>query len=384
MLVTNMDAPTGGIQKNTRLLLREFAGRGIKAYVSARNYHGLAKHEVTADGTVIRRSPVAGASMALNGVLYLADAFFWLVRNRKKYDVIHCQQMYGPTMAAAAANFFVRKPIVTRITLSGKTGEVDAVRTMPLASLRLRLLRRVTRWVALTNEMRAEIETLGVPPERIDIIHNSTEIPETAAFDTQARSSMRAKLGLAWPKIAVFVGRLSEEKNLDILINAWPAILKRHADAHLMLLGEGGAFRNVEAELRELVDKLGVGDSVHFLGHKDNAKEHVLASDVFVLPTRTEGMSNALVEAFACGAAIVATDIEANKEICVDGENSILVPVGDAERLADAIANVLDSADLAERIGTSARRKAEQDLSVDTMVTRYIASYRRAIEANHA
>lgn len=106
------------------------------------------------------------------------------------------------------------------------------------------------------------------------------------------------------------------------------------------------------------------------------------ASDVFVLPTTTEGMSNSLVEAFACGAAIVATDIPANTEICEDGINSLLVPVADVAELAKAIDRVFSSGDLGYKLGRAAREKAENSLSVDNMVESYVEAYKEILPAD--
>jgi glycosyltransferase involved in cell wall biosynthesis len=114
---------------------------------------------------------------------------------------------------------------------------------------------------------------------------------------------------------------------------------------------------------------------VQFLGHVANAKDYVVAADVFVLPSRTEGMSNALVEALSCGTAIVATDIPANAEICTHEVDALLVPVGDGPALASAITKVFGSASLALELGTAARRKAEDALSVDRMVEAYLNAY---------
>ena len=375
MLVTNFDAFTGGVQRNSRLILSELNKRGVRTYVCARNYYNLDKNE-TKDGTVFHRSPVVGSSRAANGIVYLIDTLFWLIVNRKKYDVVHCQQMFGPTMVAAVSSFITGKPILTRITLSGDTGEAKAVRRMPLSSLRVRLIKRVAKWVALSSEMKAELEELGVPAGKIRVIPNSTELPATPAFDEPARSEMRRNLELPYDKIAVFAGRLSEEKGLDTLMEAWHSVNQTCPDAHLLLLGEGGEYRNVEAELKRRCEELGLNGNVHFLGHVANAKDYILACDVFVLPSKAEGMSNALVEAFACGAAIVATDIPANAEICENGANSLLVPVGEPAPLHDAIMRLFDSPDLRERIGRGARSKAERELSVETMINSYIESYR--------
>ena len=191
---------------------------------------------------------------------------------------------------------------------------------------------------------------------------------------------MRKKPGLGQKKVGVYVGRLSEEKNLDVLINAWGKVNEKDPDASLLMLGAGGDFRNVEDQLKEQVERLGLGDTVLFLGHVPNAKEYVLASDVFVLPTRTEGMSNALVEALACGAVVVATDIPANREICSHEENALLVPVGEVEALAESIKLVFGSQELSLRLASAARANAIEELSVDKMVDKYLGLYREVIE----
>ncbi len=379
MLVTDMDAASGGVQTNSRTLLRELNRRGMQTFACVRNYYGLPSKEME-DGTEIHRSPVWGRSRAINGILYLVDTFIWLLRNRRRYDVIHCQQMFGPAMAATIAGFFISKPIIVRITTVGDLGEVKHIREMPLAWLRLRLIRRVSRWVALTREMADELTTLDISSDKINIIHNSTEIPLEASFEPTVKESKRRALGLEYEKMAVFVGRLSAEKGLDVLIDAWQMIGKLYPDAHLLILGGGGDYRNVEADLREQVAKQNLDARIHFVGHVSNAKDFILASDVFVLPSRTEGMSNALVEAFACGAAIVATEIPSNREICEDGVNALLVPVADPEALSDAIISVFESPGLGQRLGQEARKKAERELSVDAMVDEYLATYRLTLE----
>ena len=374
LLVTDIDAPSGGIQKNSRLLLNELRKRGVATFACVRNYHRRPKTEEI-DGTIFHRSAVLGAGLAINGLLFFASTFFWLLRNRGKYDVIHCQQMFGPTMVAAVASFFIDKPILTRVTAIGELGEVKQIREMPLSRLRLRLIKRVSAWAALTSEMKRELVGLGIEPNRISVINNSTDIPSDRAYEPRTKTRLRRELGLGTEKIGIFVGRLSDEKNLDVLIRSWNEVCANFDGARLLILGAGGAYRNVEARLRELVNELGLADVVQFLGHVDRAKDYVLASDVFILPSRTEGMSNALVEALACGAAIVATDIPGNTELCLDRENALLVPVGDVVATAAAIEEILTSSKLAEQLGKAARRTAEKRLSVDRMVSAYVATY---------
>ncbi|MBW3629133.1 MAG: glycosyltransferase family 4 protein [Gemmatimonadetes bacterium] len=376
MLVTDFDAATGGLQKTSRFLLRGLNGRGGRTYVLARNYHNRPRNEVE-DGTVVHRSPVLSRVLpALNSLVYLADALWWLVRNRRHYDVIHCQQMYGPAMVGLIAKKLLRKPVSVGLHMSGETlGEVAIAQRLPLARLRLRQYRGVDRWVALSSEMEREIHTLGVAAKQVTVIPNGTVLPSVAAFDAETRRRHRAALGLAHPKIAVFSGRLSWEKGLDVLLRAWKLVAERHPQAHLLILGEGVPHRNVEPELRALHRSLGLEEVVHFLGHVSNVGDYLLASDAYVLPTRSEGLSCALVEAMAAGTAIVTTNIPANLDIVQDEATGLLVNTDDPEALAAALGRIFDDPQLGERLGRAARQKAERDLSVESMTSQYAGLY---------
>ena len=249
---------------------------------------------------------------------------------------------------------------------------------MAFSSVRLRLLRRVDHWVALTRVMRDEILALGVAPERITVIPNATHLPDEVEMGPGVLRR-RAELRLCHRKVAVFTGRLSSEKGLDTLLHAWALLGRDHPDVHLLILGEGGAYRNVEADLLALRERLGLEPVVHFLGHVPNVVDYLLASDLFVLPTRFEGMSNSLVEALAAGVAIVTTDIPANREVIDDGVEGLLVSPDDPHALAAAIGRVLGEPGLGQRLGAAARRRAEEVHSIGNVVDRYLDVLRGVI-----
>lgn len=379
MLSADIDSPTGGVQAQSWRLLRELAIRGVTAAVCTRNYHRLPRHEER-DGVRIIRSPVLKRSMRVaNSGAFLADAAAWLARHRSEYDVIHCQQMFGPATAALLVKPLVRKPVVVRVSSTGELGEVADLGRMPLSSIRIRQLRGVDHWVALTREMASEIATIGVERDRISIIPNAAEIPADSAAHPETRACYRRRLALEYDQIAIYCGRLSSEKNLDVLLHAWAMVRKSAPHAHLLLAGAGGAFRNVELDLREMADRLRLGDCVHFLGHVANVSDYLLAADIFILPTSTEGMSNALLEAMAAGNAIITTDIEANREVVSNEVTALLVPPKDAEALSEAISRVLGSRDLGCRLGERARKQAARRHSVGAMVDAYLDVYQRAV-----
>jgi glycosyltransferase involved in cell wall biosynthesis len=379
MLSTDADAPTGGIQRQSLRLLEELGRRGVPVSLCTRNYHRKPREESRTD-VLIHRTPVPRRSWRVaNSGLYLADGLAWLSRNRARFDVLHCQQMFGSAMLGLAAGRLLGKPVIVRVTLSGPEGEVRQIRRLPLTGIRLRQLRAVDRWVALTGEMRDEIVSLGVPAEKVVVIPNAAHVPQRNAQSPVDQACARLQLDLTAPRIAVYAGRLSAEKGLDVLLDAWRLVHAVDPDAHLVLLGGGSDYRNVEGALRQQAERLGIDDVVHFRGHVPNVDDYLVAANAFVLPSRAEGMSNALVEALAAGAAVVASDIPANRAVVAHGETALLVPVEDAGALARAVARVFTEPELAGELGGRARAYAERELSVPAMASRYVALYREVV-----
>jgi len=158
-------------------------------------------------------------------------------------------------------------------------------------------------------------------------------------FDAQARLSpeLPSSVGPEDPFVLA-VGRLHKQKGYRHLLMAFARIVKQRS-AHLVILGEGDE-RN---ELQKLADTLGIASRVHFLGYRSNALAYMRQAAVFVLSSHAEGFGNVIVEALACGTPVISTDCpHGPREILADGRYGTLVPVGDVDALADAMAAKLD------------------------------------------
>ena len=148
------------------------------------------------------------------------------------------------------------------------------------------------------------------------------------------RNPVRRRLGIGTGPVLLFVGRVIRQKGLDFAIAAMPAIIRRHPDAKLVIVGKGDKLE----ELKNLVERLGVGGSVVFTGFVDDSQLKALLSsaDMFILPSLWEVLPVAILEAMAAGKAIVCTDAGGNREL-VDGRNGIVVPKRNPKALARAV-----------------------------------------------
>jgi glycosyltransferase involved in cell wall biosynthesis len=187
------------------------------------------------------------------------------------------------------------------------------------------------------------VETLyhGVDLERLDAEPAAADVREEIGIPPDA------------PLVGT-VGNFTPKKAHADLVEALPMIRHDVPDARLVLVGLGP----LEADLRQRVRRLGLDDAVVFAGFRTDAPRLAAAFDVFVLPSRFEGLSIALLEAMALGRAVVATRVGGNAEVIEDRTSGVLVPAGDRRSLAGAVTGLLQDDALREKLGREARRRA--------------------------
>jgi glycosyltransferase involved in cell wall biosynthesis len=165
----------------------------------------------------------------------------------------------------------------------------------------------------------------------------------------------------------VMVANLRPEKGHDVLIDAASHVLARFPDARFQLIGGGTEHQRLVA----LADTRGVSHAVSFLGHSEAIPEQLAAADLFVLPSRSEALPNAVLEAMAGGLPVVASAVGGILEVIEEGKTGLLVPAGDSRALANAVSRLMSDGALATRLGAAARAHVEARYSFDRMVASF-------------
>jgi glycosyltransferase involved in cell wall biosynthesis len=247
-------------------------------------------------------------------------------------------------------------------------------RDMP-APLRHRLLHRwlargVTRTVAVSRRLAdALVRWEGFPAARTEAVLNGCVDPREAFAGDRARA--RAELGWDEAPIALAVGSLTPVKGHAALLAAWPAVLARVPGARVVLAGDGP----LRAELERRAAALPPGGAL-LLGGRTDVPRLLAAADLFVLPSRSEGLPLALVEAHGAGRASVAFDVGGIGEVLQDGRTGRLAPAGDEAALGAAIAELLTDTDRRVALGLAARERFLAEFTHERMVARYVQIYR--------
>lgn len=192
---------------------------------------------------------------------------------------------------------------------------------------------------------------------------NSVIIPNPISVSEYASMEKRKRI--------VSVGRLMPQKNQAMLIDAFSTFYKSHSDYVLDIYGEGP----LEESLCKQIERLGLSDAVTLRGNVPNIHEHISDAEAFVLSSDYEGMSNALLEAMMMGLACISTNCAGSDEVIVDGENGLLIPVGDTEGLTYAMMRLIEDKGLRNNIEGNARKVSERYSTEKVLV-----KWRKAIE----
>ena len=235
-----------------------------------------------------------------------------------------------------------------------------------LQPLARRAITSATRVACISPGLAPALVVLGVPPARIRVVLNGVDVPDILRL---GREPARLLPGLARP-VVVSTGRLAHQKGFDTLIRAHAQVVQAGTPHTLLLMGYG----NQRQALEDLVDELGVAQSVVMPGFVGKPLGDVATADLFCLSSRWEGFGQSLAEALLLGTPTVATDcVSGPRDLLANGEHGDLVPVDDVDALAAAICSHLQEPDRLRRAASRGQEWAVAHLSADRCAAEFLA-----------
>jgi glycosyltransferase involved in cell wall biosynthesis len=322
------------------------------------------------NGVLVRRLPAA-AKQPFRRVTYGLALSAYLALRLRHFDLVHVHNSFPSSNIVSAAAWLLGRPVYVTVAGGGQYGDVAHMRKTAWLT-RYAGLRLAGRVQALSNEIASEVERVGVKPERIARIPNGIDVGRHRPVNAAARLAARRRLRLPERKtIVLFAGRPARHKGIVELVDAWRR-LRESSGAVLVLVGRTGSKDEVEIPAD--------GPQMILRPWSDAIADYYAAADVFVLASRSEGMSNALLEAMASGLPVVATRVGAAAEMIEHQKTGLLVEPGDRAALAESLSSLLNDSGLRRRLGRAAREAVAGRFAVRAVVDLIEAEYRDLVE----
>lgn len=243
-----------------------------------------------------------------------------------------------------------------------------------------RLVSRHGTMVAVSKDLKRFIcEKVGISGEKVEVIYNGVGPAEMVADEES--QGCKAELGIlgCYPVLGV-VGSLYSVKGHRFLLEAMPEVLQLWPKALLLVIGRG----ELETALKDQVEQLAIGTHVHFLGMRQDVPRLLSVLDVFVLPSLSEGLSLALLEAMASGKPVVATRVGGNPELIDHGRTGFLFQPQNPKDLAANLLNLLGDPEMMQQFGRQASERVRQHFSIGQMADRYRGLYARLLRIRNS
>jgi len=360
----------GGAEKECQKLSRRLMEKGISVSVLTQYCDGLPEYEEI-EGIPVYRKIKAWHLFELT---YMLSVLYFLLKYRKKYDIIQCFGLYLFVPPALLMKYLFRKKVVSRLECSGRFGDFWRITQLKWEKLVIASSRRLDKIIFISSDIKRELTENQFPIERLVHISNSVDSDQ---FKPPERHENRNSKNIC------FVGRLEEQKGLEYLIRAMDIIKSKGNGVKLFIVGEG----QLKATLEELCKKLTLENLVVFVGITHDVLPYYHDASIFVLPSISEGMPLSLLEAMSCGLPVIATLVGGNTEVLDSsakntivphyhiGEYGILVNPRDVNGLAEALLRLLNDEELSKQLGKRARDLIEEKFSQENITNEYINLY---------
>ena len=381
-----------GYTFRTAAILREQRALGWETFHLTSPKQGTTANAVEdVDGLRFYRCPVPPAGPAGVNELRLmrtTEARLEALARELKPDVLHAHSPVLNAIPAIRVGKRLGIPVVYEIRAFWEDAAVDHGTTAE-GSLRYRATRAMETWAikraghvfTICEGLRRDIIGRGLPENKVNVIPNALDV-EGFQLSGEPDAALKQKLGLDGKTVLGFVGSFYAYEGLDLLLDAFPTLLDRHAELRILLVGGGPQ----DANLRAQAERLGIADKVVFTGrvpHSEVSRYYDLI-DLLVYPRHSMRLTELVtplkpLEAMAQGRIFAASDVGGHRELIRDGETGRLFGAGDATALADTVSAMLNGRENWPAMRQAGRRFVEDVRNWKNSVRNYTNVYRALI-----
>lgn len=356
----------GGAEKLVESLSHELAIREYSSLIITRWVSGSSLISRSKWRTVYR-IPCFGPK-PIKSLMFRIFSSILLIVLKSKYDLIHAHSLDSPAAIASNIGPVLGKPVYITIHNTGKVKAMTR-RTGGEKKLR-RIIKHSRALVSINREITEELEQSGCPRDKIAFIQNGVNTRIFHPLDNEEKLHKTKSMGFAERDIFLFVGDFIHQKGIDTLLEAWSIFGKNSNTKNciLLLIGDGALGKS----MRNLARELNLEPNTRFLGARNDVHRYLQIANVFIQPSRWEGLSIALLEALASETTVIATPVGGANEIITDGFNGLISPIDNPIVLASKISILNEDRELSRHMAIEGRRTVEKGYSIGKCTDNYL------------
>lgn len=383
-----------GCAVHSRLLAEKINESGHDVLIVTRRPNKMLSREEIFSGVKVIRSGLDSRFAMIGRYIDMLTILLPLIKYRQSYDIV---MIAAPRILGA--------PIVLLMKVLGKKcvikpdscGEMDGSYALNQLSKKTLLfviariyfmarniiLKKADAYVSISGSVFNEIYAMGIKRKRIEIIPNGVDDKRFKPINLKQKKFLRNEIGLHEESIIfAYSGRLTYEKGLVSLLRVWKRLTEKYDNVHLLLIGTGKGLKlNCEDELKFYIEHNHLEKSVTFTGPVEDVYKYLICADIFVLPSLTEALGVALIEAQLCGIPAIASDVGGIPDVIIHGENGFLVEADKDEVLFEASVQLINDSGLRKSFGKAARIRAMEKFSITKIRDSYLSLFDSVLTA---
>jgi glycosyltransferase involved in cell wall biosynthesis len=351
----------GGAETQARMLAEEFVKRGHTASILGHSVETTTLHYAGRD-IQVRKIRIIRQMKALRAVSYIFSLSTYLLTHRQQFDIVYCRFVREATLTVSFLKYLFRLklPLVGCTASIGKIGDAEYIRSLPFSNFIVSVLNKHCNYINnISPATEHELRALGINPASLTLIPNGIRFLNIGPKDYVNKKRQ-----------IVFLGRLSPEKGLEYLLQAFRQVLDSGIDCSLHIIGDGPQKDNLFKQCEELL----LNNRVTFYGHIENNKiiNTLKQFDIFVMPSLYEGFCTAIIEAMFAGLPVIATR-SGGPEFFVEQQVGRICDTANAMQLAANMLDLLqrDDSELLS-IGRRGRNKVINKFDINSVAEQYL------------
>ena len=358
----------GGAEVQASHLSHCWARHGNQVIVA-----GYANTPGESPNLIIHKLKTIRFNKSFRAVTYLISTLWFLFKNRSNYDVIYCRFLKEHAFAACLAKILFRlpQPIIACPASTSNKGDVAVITTSPFKYIWVGVLRKGISCInVMSKKIEEEVRLLGIKNIIIRHMPNGVVIPTIS--EEISHHDLNNELRL------IFVGRLVEEKGVDILLESIHKLNISGSVIKLIIIGDGPQKPN----LIDKVNSYKLNDIVSFYGELPNevTAKYFEQSDIFILPSYFEGMSGALLEALSHGLPAIVTRVSGSEDI-INRNIGWVVSVGDVSAMSFALSSALSmNRKSLHEMGVKAREISKREFDIEIVAEKYLQLFKMLVK----